>query len=214
MLLTTMDGRCVDFNRNFLKITGYQREEVLGRTTAELGLWVSKKKREKKVREVWELSSIHDYETRIRTKSAELRDILVSVELITRREDRFLLTMFHDVTERKRAEVQLLIQRNLALQLAATSSPDKALSLCLETAIRASGMDCGAIHLKNPDTDDLEMAVHIGLSEKLADRFSVLKVNSEIWQIATRRKNVAFSLAEHVTEAVRPYILGEGFGLR
>ncbi len=210
MLLTTMDGHIVDFNRNFLKITGYQREEVLGRTTAELGLWLSKKKREKKVKEVRELGSIHDYETRIRMKSGELRDILVSIELITQQEDRFLLTMFQDVTERKRAEAQLLIQRNLALQVAATSSADKALSLCLETAIQASGMDCGAIHLKNPDTDDLEMAVYIGLSEKLADRFSVLKVHSEIWSIVTRRKNVAFSLAEHVSEAVKPYILGEG----
>jgi PAS domain S-box-containing protein len=210
MLLTTMDGHIVDFNRNFLKTTGYQGEEVLGRTTAELGLWLSKKKREKKVKEVRELGSIHDYETSIRMKSGELRDILVSIELITQREDRFLLTMFQDVTERKRAEAQLLIQRNLALKLAATSSPDKALSLCLETAIQASGMDCGAIHLKNPDTDDLEMAVQIGLSEKLVDRFSVLKAHSEIWSLVTRRKNVTFSLVEHVTEAVKPYILGEG----
>jgi PAS domain S-box-containing protein len=115
-----------------------------------------------------------------------------------------------DISQRKRAEEQLLVQRNLALDLAATSSPEKALSLCLETAIQVSDMDCGALHLKNPDTHDLEMAVHIGLSEELAKRFSLIKAHSEIWSLATQRRNVAFSLAEHVTEAVRPYVLKDG----
>jgi PAS domain S-box-containing protein len=210
MLLTTMDGRCVNFNRNFLKIVGYAKEEVLGRTTAELRLWLSKEKRERIAKQVRGHGSVRDYETRIRTRSGEVRDIFASIELIAQRDDRFFLAMFHDVTERKRAEAELLIQRNLALELAAISSPDKALSLCLETAIQASGMDCGAIHLKDPDTDDLEMAVHRGLSQELAKRFSLLKAHSEIWSLATQRRNVAFFLAEHVTEAARPYILEEG----
>ena len=57
MLLTTLDGRCVDFNRSFLTIAGYAPEEVPGRTMAELGLSLSRRKREKKVKEVRELGS-------------------------------------------------------------------------------------------------------------------------------------------------------------
>jgi PAS domain S-box-containing protein len=210
MLLTTMDGRCVNLNRNFLKIVGYAKEEVLGRTTTELRLWLSKEKRERIAKQVRKHGSVRDYETRLRTRSGEVRDILASIELIAQRDDRFFLAMFHDVTERKRAEAQLLIQRNLALELAATSSPEKALSLCLETAIQASGMDCGAIHLKNRDTDDLEMAVHRGLSQELAKRFSLLKAHSELWSLATQRTNVAFCPAEGMPEPARPYILEEG----
>jgi PAS domain S-box-containing protein len=46
MVVTSLeDGRLVDFNDAFTQLTGYEREEAIGRTTTELGLWVQPEKR-------------------------------------------------------------------------------------------------------------------------------------------------------------------------
>ncbi|MDH7479821.1 MAG: PAS domain S-box protein, partial [Syntrophomonadaceae bacterium] len=59
---------------------------------------------------------------------------------------------------------QLEIERELALALGAAPSREEALPLCLEAAIRASGLDCGGIYLTD-GTGRLRLAVATGLSE-------------------------------------------------
>ncbi|MGH7398383.1 MAG: PAS domain-containing protein, partial [Candidatus Rokuibacteriota bacterium] len=46
------DGRVRDANDAFLSTSGYTREEILGRTTLELGLWVDPAEREEGIRQL------------------------------------------------------------------------------------------------------------------------------------------------------------------
>jgi len=54
--------------------------------------------------------------------------------------------------------------------------------------MQVSGMDCGSIHLRNPDTDDLELRVHKGLSEEFVHLVSLLKAHSKICRFPRTRK--------------------------
>jgi PAS domain S-box-containing protein len=71
--------------------------------------------------------------------------------------------VLRDVTERKRTQDHLAAQRDLSVALSATSNLQEALYLCIETTIRASGMDCAGIYLSGED-GSLTLKAHVGLS--------------------------------------------------
>ncbi len=56
------------------------------------------------------------------------------------------------------------IQRDLSGSLAMTHDLTKGLQLSLEAGLQVSGMDCGGIYLFDPDSGDLDLQVHQGLS--------------------------------------------------
>ncbi len=67
--------------------------------------------------------------------------------------------------ERKRAQEEMRVQRDLAVALNGIENLDEALSLCLDTAILVSGMDSGGIYLADPLAGGFKLAVSRGLSE-------------------------------------------------
>ncbi|GEM_PF-844102 len=69
-----------------------------------------------------------------------------------------------DITERKRAEELAIAQRDLGLALGEMHGLDEALGLCLETAIRISGMDSGGIYLLDEPSGAFDLVIHQGLS--------------------------------------------------
>jgi PAS domain S-box-containing protein len=68
------------------------------------------------------------------------------------------------IAELQEAEYLLRIQRDLTHHLSGMERLDKILELCLETAIRVSGMDSGGIYLSEEASGDWVLAVHSGLS--------------------------------------------------
>ena len=51
------DGRCRDVNPAFLRLFGYTREEVLGRTSVELNLYVEPRDRERRAGHSWSVKA-------------------------------------------------------------------------------------------------------------------------------------------------------------
>jgi PAS domain S-box-containing protein len=98
------DGQIADANATFLSMLGYTREEVMGYTTLELGMWPNPAERHRIVRLLHELGRAQNIELRLRRKSGEIRDSLVSAELIELAGERYMVSMIHDITEQKRAE--------------------------------------------------------------------------------------------------------------
>src|SRR5258706_1200031 len=101
------DGRLLEVNAAFLRMTGFGREEVIGRSTLELGLWDSQHwlMMAKALRE---RGAVVDFEIKFRKKSGEVRDALLSVELIQLGlGEPSVLGIAQDVTERNRAEEAL-----------------------------------------------------------------------------------------------------------
>ena len=101
------DGRLLEVNAAFLRMTGFSREEVIGRSTLELGLWDSQH-RLAMAKALREHGPIVDFEIEFRKKSGEVRNALLSVELIQLGlGEPSVLGIAQDVTERNRAEEAL-----------------------------------------------------------------------------------------------------------
>ncbi len=102
-------GRVVDANDRLCDFFGQPREEMIGRTIMELGAWANPEQREPLLRQVQTTGSARDAEVQMRGRNGELRDVLVSLERVNvpGETEPMLVTMFIDVTERKRAEAQL-----------------------------------------------------------------------------------------------------------
>ena len=114
------DGRFVEVSEGFLRLSGYTREEALGRRPEELGLWVDPELRAERFARLQAGRSVPNIEARFRVKSgAELTGVIGSaiVEINGRR---CVLSSVIDVTERKKAELhqELLLQIAEKIRLA------------------------------------------------------------------------------------------------
>jgi PAS domain S-box-containing protein len=104
---TFRDGRILDANDRQAELTGFSREELIGRTVAELGLWVDVAEHEALVRSVREKGSPQDAELKYRRKSGEIRVARTSYELVEVGGESCLLGLSEDVSERRFLEAQL-----------------------------------------------------------------------------------------------------------
>ena len=108
---TVAEGRFCDVNEAFSRLTGYAREEVIGRTTLDLALWADPLERATVLREMRKQGYLHNREGLLRTKSGEIRSLMVSVESIQIGSTPCLIYLGHDITERKRAEEALRLAK-------------------------------------------------------------------------------------------------------
>ncbi|MBT1072839.1 PAS domain-containing sensor histidine kinase [Pelotalea chapellei] len=122
------DGALVEVNDTFLRVTGYERDEVIGRTTVELGIWDNPDDRKTVLEILSRQGSVHDLEFRFRTKNGDLLIGLISVELIELKGEKHILTMLKDITERKRMEENI---QELNQELATHAKKLEALNLGL-----------------------------------------------------------------------------------
>ncbi len=110
MCITTVaDGRFIEVNERYCQLFGHAREELVGRTSVELNLWADPVIRSLLVERLRSDGSIRDFESRFRRKNGDMLDALISMEIIGVRDERdpVLISMFADITERKRAEVKI-----------------------------------------------------------------------------------------------------------
>jgi len=98
------DGRLIEVNEAFVRLSGYSREEAIGRTPLELNLWIEPEKREERLALLRAGKHIPETETRFRLKSGEERVCLVGAARVEIDKRACVLSSVLDITERKRAE--------------------------------------------------------------------------------------------------------------
>lgn len=106
-LAAVADGTYLDVNQEFSRQTGYTREESIGHTVLELNLWVNVEDRAQVLDIVKSQGYVRAFETSMRTKSGDIRDVLLSVELIHLNNAPYFLAAAEDITERKAAKRKL-----------------------------------------------------------------------------------------------------------
>lgn len=115
-LTSVQDRRLHDVNSTFLSTLGYTQKEVIGKTSAELGLFVDPANLDEVTRQIQAIGHVNNIELQMRCKDGTLIDGLFSGEIIHGgRGKRYLLTVLNDITLRKRTEEE---RQKLQAQLA------------------------------------------------------------------------------------------------
>jgi PAS domain S-box-containing protein len=105
ILITNIDeGTILEANQTFLRLTGYNRDEVIGKRTTDLHLWANPPDRDYMIKTIKERGVIKDMEYSIRMKSGELRTWSFSAEVMSFGGQVRLLSVSVDITERKKME--------------------------------------------------------------------------------------------------------------
>lgn len=102
-LTSVRDNRYIEVNDAFMELTGYSREELIGKNPSEVGLWARPEQRTELIQKLMPTGEVRNFDTQYRTKSGELREILASAVLIDMEGDPCMLHVSHDVTEQRRA---------------------------------------------------------------------------------------------------------------
>jgi two-component system cell cycle sensor histidine kinase/response regulator CckA len=110
---TASDGRFVDVNDSFLRVFGFPKEEVLGRSVVDLGIYESVEDWGRTLAQLDDQGVANNLEIACRTKSGELRHLLISSERILAESEPYVISAAEDVTDLKRAEAERDAERRL-----------------------------------------------------------------------------------------------------
>jgi PAS domain S-box-containing protein len=119
------DAVVLEVNDSFVSMSGYARDEIIGKNVLQIGLYADPASRESALKILKEQRFIRDFELTMRRKSGEVRWILFSAEPMNLRGEHCWLTLSRDITERKRIEEErerLLLQEKGAREEAETAS--------------------------------------------------------------------------------------------
>ncbi len=101
------DYRYLEVNRAFEQITGYSRQEAVGRTPMELGLWPDPENRQALIEKLKQSGKLHQEPVTLRMRSGELRHFLWSAEALQMGDESALISVLLDVTELRQAQQAL-----------------------------------------------------------------------------------------------------------
>ena len=101
------DGRILDVNPAFEVMTGYSREDAVGKTSLQLELWVEDQARRQFLMNLIEEGRVDQLEQQFRKRNRSLFTGLISARSFRLQEDPLLLGSILDITERKQAEAKL-----------------------------------------------------------------------------------------------------------
>jgi PAS domain S-box-containing protein len=101
------DHRYLDINETFEQITGWRRDQVIGRTPFDIQIWVAPEERVEFVKRLRTEGSVRNYEVHFRCKDGAERIGRGSAELIEIDNESCILSVIADITETKRTEEKL-----------------------------------------------------------------------------------------------------------
>jgi PAS domain S-box-containing protein len=100
------DGRILETNERWEQIFGYGHREAISQTISSLGIFACEADHRRILESVFAAEGWRDLELSLRTKTGELRDTLISAEIDNIENDRCLILIIRDITDRKHAVLQ------------------------------------------------------------------------------------------------------------
>lgn len=101
------EGRYIDVNESGLRLLGYARTEMIGRTVRDLSVWDDRQARSRFIPELLKKGSLSDEPIRLRTKHGKIKDVLWSCEIIILDNEKAMLSHLFDISEHRKMEEAL-----------------------------------------------------------------------------------------------------------
>jgi PAS domain S-box-containing protein len=117
------DGLILEVNDSFAALSGYERDEMIGKSTMELGLYIDPADRQRILSILKEQHCVRDFEFEVKVKSGDTRLITLSAEPLELHGEHCWLTIVRDITESKQAE-EALRESEERFSKAFRASPD------------------------------------------------------------------------------------------
>lgn len=111
------DSRYIDVNPGFERLTGLKREEVVGHTALEVGMWPFLEERAVFVKKLLQTGQLYNYHAHMRGPGGQARLVEASVNVVQANGQRILVSVARDITERLRTEQELKDYRDRLEQL-------------------------------------------------------------------------------------------------
>ncbi len=101
------DGVFIKVNAGFTRIMGYQPDEVLGRSSLELNIWKDEGDRQKLLARVAQTGIVENLEARFVAKDGSIKHGLMSARVIDMNDEKVILSITRDITERRHEQEEL-----------------------------------------------------------------------------------------------------------
>ncbi|MCH8942068.1 MAG: PAS domain S-box protein [Bacteroidetes bacterium] len=104
--ITDFTGKILSINKRALKIFGYKKEEILSITSKNF--YVNPNDREVIIQKINNGEKIHNLKIKMKRKEGKLIDVEINISPIKFNNEKHLLSVFDDITNRKIAEKKIL----------------------------------------------------------------------------------------------------------
>jgi PAS domain S-box-containing protein len=182
---TTPDGRFLTANPALAQMYGYKSPSELIGTVTNIGteIYADPERRKDFINVIEKDGFVQDFEIQVRKKDGFKAYVSINARAIRDKNGRtvYFEGTNQDITEKKLAVEQLILQRDFALKLSQLVSLDECVALILKTVIMASNMECGGISLKNNVTGGFDLAFSINLANDFQDKIQHVPVESYTW---------------------------------
>ena len=151
------DGIILDVNQTFEKITGYTRDEAVGRTATELNIWIDTDQQKMLIDTLKQQEMVREFAWRMLTKNGEARQCLTNATIFSVGGEQYMLAVIRDVTDQRLLEEQKAEADRALLRLAQGTQElagDSFFELLVADLASALRIDLAFIALRVPDAPD------------------------------------------------------------
>jgi len=169
-----MKGNFLDANPAGLRLLGYTEDDISSLNIATVlspDQFPQTMETLKELRETG--TQLNPTEYKVKGKDGRLKYVETKESVIYRDGQPYAVQgIGRDITERKLAEDRSIIRRDLAIALNSLMPLKQALTLCLDAAIRISGMESGVVYMVDERTGGLILFERQGFTTEMAKKYS------------------------------------------
>jgi len=100
----SLGGRYVEVNETYIQVTGYRRDQLIGKSPLEVGLWHNRPQHDEFVTTLERDGVVNNFEAEFRLGDGRVITTVVSARMISLGGRPYVLSIVRDITAQKRAE--------------------------------------------------------------------------------------------------------------